>query len=242
MRPLTRALLLVILCYVFVLNSIVVNMLYKRFGYLVHLKAITMPKTQTAHANGTTDVPILHAPEPEPVCQRQMQLVIIVTQSRNTLSNDISKQVSLLTRLRTMLQDKHYNHIHMFLAVDVQTFMPVHRSLCSNIPRCSLLLTMHNEIAEVFDHIAKARPCINDIVLLTDKANVDSTFLLRVGHTDGSQVTCLMEAKPGEPCPDIAYRIPRFFFTSHRARSVDILSTATIEGVAAPPYAVLTPL
>lgn len=241
MRPLTRALLFIILCYVIALNSIIINMLFRRYGHLM-----TWQRTYTFHST-TSELNVsasnsvsLPAKRHEPVCMRHHQLVVIVTQSRNSMSNDITKQVSLLTKLRTMLKDKHYESIHMFLAIDVDTFMPVHRSLCSNIPRCTLMLTMQNEVGEIFDQVSKVQPCIADIVLLTDRANIDPTFITRIGHTDETKVTCLLENKQGQPCPDIAYRIPRSFFTVHKTRAVDIMSTAAIEGVAAPPYAAFT--
>lgn len=236
MRPLTGALLFIILSYVVVLNGILVNMVYKKYAYLIKPSIIT----ESPNIPNTTVKTKLLEKHTESPCTRAQQLVVLVTQSRNALSNDISKQVTLLTKLRTMLRDKHYEHIHMYLAVDVNTFMPVHRSLCSNIPRCTLLLTAQNEIPEIFEHITKIKPCIADIVMLTDKSTVDPTFLTRVTHTDSTRVTCLLQSNQGQPCPDIAYRIPRSFFTTHRTRAVDIMSTATIEGVAAPPFSAIS--
>lgn len=239
MRPLTSALLFIVSCYVIALNSIIFNVLYRKYGHYVLWKPNTKVPQHVVevHNDSETEYKMFSH---EAVCTRSLQMVVLVTQSRNTLSNDITKQVALLTRLRTMLRDKHYENIHMFLAVDVNTFMPVHRSLCGNIPRCSLLLTVENNVAEIFEQVSKARPCINDIILITDRANIDPTFLSRVSHTDSSRVTCLLQSEDGQPCPDIAYRIPRAFFSRHRTREIDITSTAVIEGISAPSHAVMS--
>ena len=238
------------MCYVVVLNSIIINMLYKRYRHLLVLKSSNpVPLQETSSEvhdmarNSSSMIPALEAQSTHiwhgTACERTMQLVVKITQTRNSLSNDITKQVSILTRLRGILKDKTLEHVNMFLAVDVNTFMPVHRTLCGNIPRCGLMITHANENAEIFQQMANEKPCVKDFVLIDDRADVDPSLFARLQHTSSERVTCLVNAPVDQPCPRVAFRIPRAFFAIHNTREVEIMSTAAIEGLVAPPYPAL---
>lgn len=264
MRLLTTTALVIIVCYVFVLNSILVNLLYTKYLSFFHMnlsELSSMPLESKLWRRGKA-FPLFNTSLQKPVlqmsqmsandhtmtdhdsnsgskCTLSMQLVIMVSNLEHKHSNDITKQITLLTKMRGLLKEDRNSNIHMYLAVDVNSFMPVHRSLCVNIPRCSLMVTESNSVAQIFQHVSRIKPCIHDIVLINDDVGIDSTFFMRLARTDENKVTCLQTSAMTDTCPAIAYRIPRLFFTRHQTQDVDIMSTAAITGMIAPSIAVV---
>lgn len=243
MRSATGLLLFVLICYIAVLNYSIATLLYKRFftQYVEKYPALAWARARPARSHPREPSwATLHeiARNTTPPCESNLHVAIVVTASSQKTSNDMSLQTALATRLRSLTRGED---AHIWIVAGIETFHPVHRTLCKSFPACRLLVTPSTQQHEVFAALAAARPCMASVVVLEDTVRVDSSFLQRVRATDPARVTCLAVGGTPASCPALAFRLPRAFLTAHHARTIDILPTAHLMELAAPPTPVVSP-
>lgn len=242
MRPATGLLMFVLVCYIAVLNYSIVTLLYKRYftKYMQTYPPFTwVHPRSTAVASKAPSWAQLHrvAANTSTPCESRLHVAIVVTEGSQKDSNDMSTQTTLMTRLRSLTRGQD---VHVWMVAGIETFHPVHRTLCRSFRACRLLVTPTTLPHDVFAALAAARPCMASVVVLEDNVRVDSAFMQRLRATDPTRVTCIAIGGSATGCPALAYHLPRAFITAHHTRTVDILPTAHLMALAAPPAAVVS--
>ena len=236
--PIPRAshvLVLVLMVYVTVLNSAIVNILYRTY-VLPAIKARDSRQARESMARGFANhppqTPAAAMPAPESACSSNLAVAVYVgLAAKSANSNDVP-HTSLLVRMRSARVPPN---TRFFVIMSPESFQPLHRATCQQLPRCEILLASKSTQSAAFRALADAKPCMDSVILVEDTVRIDASFLRRAETADPTRVTCLAAGATPSSCPRLAYRLPRSFFSAHSTRDVDVLPTAHLMGVAGPP-------
>ena len=218
--------LLILLTYVAVLNAVIVRMLYQR--YLAPRAPLPPPPTNATR---------LQLRARERACDGRLTLAILLAPGGPTRDNDVGALSRLLARARTVAQDAR---ARILLLETADSFTTMHRAWCRGVPACALVFIPDpSRPGAVFRALLGVEPCFEDVALIESAARPTAAFLPLLRATRRDRVTCLAAGAEGGHCPLLAFRLPRPFIRAHAAHAIDILPTAQLEGLAAPPAPLL---
>lgn len=132
--------------------------------------------------------------------------------------------------------------VGVYMLAGMDTFQTYHRSWCSGVPACKLVIARSLVPTDIFRAMLEAAPCVESIVFIEEDLMVDAFMLARLGETRADKVTCLSSSRrelwaagrhgAGEAsCVAFAYRVPWFFLHSQPATQLDLEQTAVRMGV-----------
>ena len=106
----------------------------------------------------------------------------------------------------------------------------------------SELSTVHN----IAGALLNVSPCLDDIVLLHSNLALPPLFVRQLQRmTRPGRVTCLAADQHApalyEPCPQLAFRLPRAFLLSSRQNSGDVAALAAQQGLLGPSVGLIRP-
>ena len=222
--------------YVVVLNSAIVNMLYRSYVMPVLQARHALDGQQLGEVASRARTPRQRpAADPPPsTCSKDLVVAVFVSAApAQATSNDVP-QTSLLVRMRSARVPPG---TRILVVMSPETFQPFHRATCQQLPRCEVILAAKNTQSAAFRALADVKPCADSVVFLHDSVRIDASFLRRAEAADPAKVTCLAAGATSSSCPRLAFRLPRSFLHAHSTRDVDVLPTAHLMGVAGPPVA-----
>jgi hypothetical protein len=169
-----------------------------------------------------------------------VHLALVPSATSITTNNDLEEQHSmrLLSEVRHALRHGPPVTAHITLFPSVYTFLSSHRKWCETLhahtlgrAECDLaLLSMEATDTAIFEHILRAQPCMQHLVLLHDAARVTVNFFAHLRRARDDEVLCLAQRLPGaRRCPLHAFRLPRVFLLAYATQ----FANTSIEDAAA---------
>ena len=132
----------------------------------------------------------------------------------------------------------------VLLFVTMHSFFSIHRTWCNSFASttqfkasCTLVLLPDTPSHKnVFTEVLTREPCTHNLLLLSDKAKIGSSFFTRLKGTPSNKVTCLAATDNPTRCPIDAFRLPHAFMLAWNARNLPSNASIVDEAISMQMY------